>query len=119
MINVYALLNPIAGIQALVGTGTSPQSSRIYPGVAPESATLPYIECHGTDEPISTLSGVGDPHREDIQFSCYATTYDGAQALATAVHAALQGNGYQNFRSSGYDERTKLHGVFMGWSFIV
>ena len=120
MINIYALLNPVSGIQALVGRGTSPQSSRIYLGVAPESATKPYIECHRTtDTPISTLSGVSDPHHESIQFSCYAATYDAAQALADAVHDALEGNGYQDYRSDSYDSNTKTHGVFLDWSFIV
>ena len=119
MTNIYALLNPVAGIQALVGQGTSPQSSRIYPTIAPESAALPLIEYSVvTDEPESTLTGVGDTHRQRIQISCHALTYDGAQALANAVHDALEGNGYQAYRSDGYQGPTKTHSVVIDWSFI-
>ena len=120
MINPYALLNPVSGIQAIVGTGSSPRQSRIYPGIAPESAALPYIECHLTTEtPFSTLSGVGDPMHQSFQFSCYAITSDGANALADAVYAALEGNGYQDYRSGQmYEANTKTYLVPLDWSFI-
>ena len=120
MINPYALLNPVSGIQSIVGTGSSPQQSRIYPGVAPESAAMPYVEYHLTTEtPFSTIAGVNDAMRQSFQFSCYATTYDGANALANAVFAALEGNGYQDYRSGAmYDEKTKTYLVPIDWSFI-
>jgi len=117
--NVYALLNPVAGIQTLVGTGTSPQQSRIYPGIAPESAALPLIECNViTDTPISTVTGTNDMHRNRWQFSCHALTYDGAQALGNAVHDALEGGGYQDYRTDLYDSATKTHTVIIDWSFL-
>ena len=120
MINPYALLNPVSGIQSIVGTGSSPQQSRIYPGVAPESAAMPYVEYHLTTEtPFSTIAGVSDAMRQSFQFSCYATTYDGANTLANAVFAALEGNGYQDYRSGPmYDEKTKTFLVPLDWSFI-
>ena len=119
MINVYALLNPVSAIQTLVGLSTSPQTSRIYLGIAPDSAALPLIECHViSDTPISTLGGSNDSHSNNYQFSCHATTYDGAQALANAVHNALESNGYQTYRADGYEEQTKTHSVFLDWSFI-
>ena len=119
MINVYALLNPVSGIQALVGKSTSPQSSRIYAGIAAEDAALPLIEYHAiSDTPISTLTGINDPHRQSVQISCHAATYDAAQALGDAVDAALQGNGYQSYRTSGYEASSKIHSVFIDWSFI-
>lgn len=119
MTNVYALLNPVSGIQSLLGTGSSPRQSRIYPGVAPESAALPLVECHRiTDEPMSTLTGVGDSHHERWQFSCHATTYTQAQAVADAIHDALEGNGYQQYRTDLYDPKTKTHSVILDWSFI-
>jgi hypothetical protein len=120
MKNVYALLNPVPGIQSLLGTGSSPQQSRIYPGVAPESAALPLVECHmTTDEPLSTLGGVDDAHRESWQFSIHSLTFTQANAIADAIHDALEGNGYQTSRSGGnYDSSTKTHSVFLDWSFI-
>jgi len=117
--NVYALLNPVPAIQALVGTGASPQQSRIYPGVAPESAHLPLIELHTiTDEPMRTLDGIDNSHSSSVQISCHAITHDGAKALADAVHDALEGTGYQAYRTEGYEESTKTHSVFLDWSFI-
>jgi len=117
--NVYAILNPVSAIQSLVGTGASPQQSRIYPGIAPESAALPLIEVHvTTDTPHSTLSGVSDSHSQAVQLSCHALTYDGAQALANAAFNALEGNGYQTYRTDGYDEATKTHSVFIDWAFV-
>ena len=119
MTNPYALLNPVSGIQTLVGTGSSPQQSRIYPVIAPESATLPYIEFNlVTDAPDSTLGGVGDTHKQRYQFSCYALTRTAANALCDAVHAALEGNGYQEYRTELYDSATKLHNAIIDWSFI-
>jgi hypothetical protein len=118
MINIYSLLNPVSGIQSIVGQSTSPQSSRIYPGLSDETAALPLIEYSTvSQEPFSTLYGVGDPHRVRMQISCHAATYDGAQALADAVHAALEGNGYMEFRSDGYEQETKTYSVFIDWSF--
>lgn len=120
MTNLYALLNPVAGIQSLVGLGTSPQSSRIYPGVAPESAALPLIEYNMVGETkISTIAGVGDPANERVQISCHAATYDGANALADAVYAALEGNGYQLYRSNAYQQSTKSFSVFIDWGFLI
>ena len=117
--NVYAILNPVAAIQALVGTGASPQQSRIYPGIAPESAALPLVELHViTDEPMRTLDGVGNSHNNTVQISCHALTFDGAKALADAIHDALEGTGYQAYRTEGYEDSTKTHSVFLDWSFI-
>jgi len=48
----------------------------------------------------------------------HALTWDGAQALANAVHTALEGNGYQEFRTDGYEAQTKIHSVFLDWSFL-
>ena len=117
--NPYTTLNAAAALQTLVGTGTSPQQSRIYPGIAPESATLPYIEYSVIgDEPINTIKGVDDMHSERMQFSCHALTYTGAKALADAVHDALEGDGYQEFRSDAYQAPTKGYSVALDWEFL-
>ena len=119
MTNVYELLNPVAGIQALLGTGSSPQQSRIYPSIAPESAALPYVEFNViSDIPISTIPGTDDMHRNRFQFSCHALTRDGAQAIGDAIHDALEGNGYQDYRTDLYDSATKTHTVIVDWSFL-
>ena len=117
--NPYTTLNTDAGVRAIVGNADSPQTSKIYPGLAPESAALPYVEYNViTDTPFSTIKGVSDAHSEHIQFSCHALTYTGAQALADAVHDALEGDGYQSFRSGAYQSPTKTHTVVLDWSYI-
>ena len=119
MTNIYALLNPVAGIQSIVGLSTSPQSSKIYPGVAPESVALPLIEYSLVGETkISTIDGMDNEGNERIQISCHALTYDGANALADAVYAAREGNGYQLYRSIAYQQATKSFSVFIDWGFI-
>ncbi len=67
---------------------------------------------------MSTLTGVNDPHSQRVQISCYALTYDGAQALANAAHDALEGNGYQAYRTDLYQASTKIHSVIVDWNFI-
>jgi len=117
--NPYTTLNTNAGVRAIVGNADSPQTSKIYPGIAPESAAIPLIEYNViTDTPFSTVAGTSNAHSESIQFSCHALTYAGAKALADAVHTALEGTGYQTFRTDSYHPQTKTHSVFLDWSFI-
>lgn len=113
--DLYSTLNSNSGVRAIVGEGTSPQQSRIYPVNAPESTAAPYIVYTIADQPISTLSGVNDLHSYDLTIWCYALTSDGADALADAVHDALEGNGYQSDRYQFYDSLTKQYSVILGW----
>jgi len=80
-----------AGIAALVGT-------RVYPDRLPEDATYPAITYLA---PVSesgatyhTHDGAGGRKESRVQFSSYAATGDGADALADQVRAAW--DGYQN-----------------------
>lgn len=109
---LYSTLSTTAGVTSLVST-------RIYPQVAPESAALPYIVYSTiTGERIHTLPGVGNMERKTIQVDCNATSYSGAKALAAAVIAALEGDGYLQSEYDLYDDTTQTHSVFIGWSFL-
>lgn len=112
--DLYSTLNSNSGVRAIVGEATSPQQSKIYP-VHVDSAACPYIVYTIADQPISTLAGVNDLHSYDITIWCYALTSDGADALADAVHDALEGNGYQSDRYQFYDSLTKQYSVILGW----
>jgi hypothetical protein len=68
---------------------------------------------------ISTIKGVGDPANERVQISCHAKTADEADALADAVFAALEGNGYQMYRSESYQQSTRTFSVFIDWGFLI
>lgn len=110
--DLYSTLAAAAGVTALVST-------RIYPGVAPENAALPYIVYSLTNtERLSTLLGSGDDARYQMQIDCVANTYTSGKAVAAAVVAALQGNGYQQFTYDLYDDVTQRHSMVVGWSFI-
>lgn len=70
-------------VSGLVGT-------RIYPLVLPQGVTLPaiaYQRISGVRE--HTHDKTGDLARPRFQWTCVATTYSSAKALANAVRAAL------------------------------
>ena len=116
--DLYSTLNADAGVRAIVGEATSPQHSRIYPNLAPESASKPHITysvVSGTR--IDTLPGVGDMERQRIQISCHEKTYEAAQALADAVYSALEGDGRQDLRIDLYDAVTQTHTTHIDWVF--
>ena len=118
---LYTILNTDAGVRAIVGEATSPQQSKIYPGHAPESASVPFIvydRISGTR--ITTLIGVGDMENQVIQLSCFDSTPELAQTLADAVYAALEGNGNQsNMPGPFYDDSTQAYMVPLDWTFLL
>jgi hypothetical protein len=73
------------GVAALVGT-------RIVPSTAPMAATYPQIvyELKSPEAP-KTHQGPSDITKISASAVCIATTYAGAQALASAVKTALVG----------------------------
>lgn len=117
--DLYDTLNGNAGVRAIVGLATSPQQSKIYPGHAPESVGAPLITYNtiaGTR--FDTLPGVSDLERQVIQLSCVDTTPEDALALADAVYAALEGNGWQaNISGPLYDSTTSTYLVPLDWIF--
>jgi len=118
--DLYTTLNADAGVQAIVGLGTSPQTSKIYYGVADESAAVPLITFDRiTGNRFHTLPGVADMNNEVMQINCINTTPEGADTLAAAVYAALEGNGYQRNQTGAiYDQSTKTYMVPLDWSFL-
>ena len=100
-------------LTAIIGT-------RLYADVAPGTATAPYCVFQ-TIATGGTTTHDGDRSLEFplIQFSCWATTKDGAIALASAVNDLLDGNTLAGssgitFRFSGqnsnYDPESRLFG---------
>ena len=117
--DLYATLNTDAGVRAIVGEATSPQQSKIYPNNAPESASVPHVVFRliaGTR--LHTIPGVSDMERQLIQLDCNQTTHELAEALADAVFTALEGNGYQEFRTNIYFEDTQTYTAIIDWAFL-
>lgn len=117
--DLYATLNANAGVRSYVGVSSSPQQSRIYPsGNVPEGAALPHVSYQTVVRiPIDTLTGTNNLHQYTVQISAHARTYAQAQAIAEAVHDALEGNGYMEGWFDFYDDQTKTHSVNLEWRF--
>ena len=110
--DLYATLSGDAGVTALCST-------RIYPNLAPESVTFPYCAYQMVSGlRLSTITGVGDALRKRLQISCHANTYSEAKALAVAVEAALDGDGYLALLTDYYDPTVQVHTSVVDWSFM-
>jgi hypothetical protein len=110
--DLYTTLSNDAGVTALVST-------RIYPSLAPEGVTHPYITYQViTGTRLSTITGVGDATRKRIQMSCHANTYSVAKSVSAAVEAALEGDGYLSLSFDNYDAGVQIHTVIVDWSFM-
>jgi hypothetical protein len=107
---LYTRLSTYAGLVALVST-------RIYPLVAPQNATKPYI----TYSRISTqreysYSGYSNLQRVRFQISCYAETYAAAKAIAIQVMAAVEAwtavqAAFVENQTDLFEKETKLYHV--------
>ena len=109
---LYSTLTGDSGVTALVDT-------RVYPNLAPEGAAHPlvtYQVVSGGRE--ATIPGVGDAVRKRIQLSCHANTYSSAKAVAAAVIAALEGDGYCEMEYDLYDPSTQTHSTIVDWAFL-
>jgi len=82
---LYDYLSTDVGVSALVST-------RIYPGTLPQNWTNPAISYQRiSGERVRNLTGPAGRARPRIQIDCWADSYSGAKALATAVRSAMDG----------------------------
>lgn len=81
---MFARLQAVSAVTDLVGT-------RVFPAPLPQGQTLPavtYQRVSGARESaMGSDTGVAHPR---IQVDCWASSYSGVKALATAVRGALQ-----------------------------
>lgn len=86
---LYSKLTGASTITAIVGTGTA---ARVYPGIAPQGTARPCIVySRNGSEHEHSLSGHTGFANSDIQIIAIADTYLGAESLASAVRATLDG----------------------------
>jgi hypothetical protein len=92
-----SLKSPEAVLRAaLVGTTavTSLVSSRIYPVLAPASASLPFVTWRRSGiQREQTLGGPMGMPRVSVEYSIYGTTYEEARQVADAMRLVLDGYG--------------------------
>lgn len=80
---IAAHLSTVAGITGI--------TTRIYPEFVPEAAAFPalsYSRVSGLR--VNQLSGYSGEENPRIQIDCWATTYEAAKNLSTAVHTAME-----------------------------
>ena len=101
---LFALLSQDAEVGAIVGLAAS---ARIYPTAIPVDKDLPAIAYVESAEPITTIHGTVVGEDVTLAIACWATTRTEADALATAVQAALVASGrVWSRRTQGFDEQT-------------
>lgn len=82
---LYDFLSTDGGISALVST-------RVYPGTLPQNWTAPAISYQRiSGNRVRNLSGPAGRAAPRIQIDCWADSYSGSKALATAVRSAMDG----------------------------
>lgn len=92
-----SLKSPEAVLRAAMiadATLTADIGTRIYPVIAPASATLPFVTWRRAGIQRSQTLGapVGVP-RLSVEFSIYATTYETAREVADRMRVVLDGYG--------------------------
>jgi hypothetical protein len=80
---VYGILSATTGVTSLVST-------RIYPDMAPQNATFPYIVFQKlSTTPTDTKEGTSPLDKMLVQIDCYSNNYDTAHSIAAAIRVAL------------------------------
>jgi hypothetical protein len=80
---IYGVLSATAGVTALVST-------RIYPDMAPQNATFPYIVFQKlSTQPTDTKEGASPLDKILVQIDCYSGSYDTSHTIAAAIRTAL------------------------------
>jgi hypothetical protein len=81
--SIYYILVNDTDVSALVGT-------RIFPNVAPQTTTFPFIIYDVTGvSPNDTKEGPSTLDTNDVMISCYSETYDEASDLAQKIRVAM------------------------------
>jgi len=85
--DLFAALSADSGLTALIGSGSD---CRLFPEEAEQTTAHPlvvYTRLSGNDE--MHLKGPTGSVQSRYQFSCWGETFDSADAVATALRAAL------------------------------
>lgn len=119
--SLYTALSGDSDVNALVANGTSPETYRIFPNVAPEAAaqTKPYIVYTLVfGQHAQTFSGRSTLKNARIQVDTYAETYSGARTLADHIYDAVDTNmsiGDSN-EQAFYEDETELYRIMIDFS---
>lgn len=109
--NLISLLSANSAVVALV-------DYRFHPFHLPQNEPLPAITYQliigGRDYHLRGPSGLSNPH---IQIGCWASSYQGAKALAAAVTTCLEvAKWIQTDARDTYEDDVLTYGVQLDWS---
>jgi hypothetical protein len=80
--SIYNILSTNGAVSTLVGT-------RIFPNVAPQTTTFPFIYDVNGVQPNDTKDGASTLDTNDVMISCYSETYSQASDLAQKIRVAM------------------------------
>ena len=122
---IKTVLDNAADVQALVGNGDSPETYRIFPILAPQEVTKPYIVFHkisgNTIEPMDAGAGSGNGTENlRFRFTCWdddiTVSQDLAKKLQTALRAATTFAAVNVYDRDDYEVETQLYSVSLDFS---
>lgn len=98
---IYTRLQAVAAVTSLV-------SARVYPRIAPQNPTKPYVTFQkiGGEAPAPAMGASAGLRSQLVQFDAWAETYLGGHAVMEAVRGALE-------RYSGTHGGVELHHIFV------
>ena len=110
---LFATLDNDATLTGLV-------ASRIFPLVAPQNATVPYITYQViATEAHNLINAVPAPERKVIQVNGISQSYSNAQAIAAAWKSAINGTvGLLNGGGDDYFPQTQNHRIRLDFALI-
>lgn len=87
---LMSLLAGNSGIQAQLGTSRSDKTNGVFPQLAPDSPTYPYIVyTEIANEPVEVQQGMNRLCSTRMRIQCTAASYGGAKKLAEAIRQLL------------------------------
>lgn len=91
--DLFTTLSEDSNVSALVTNSDSPETFRIYPDVAPDNVTKPYLVYMiiGDSLPV-VFNDVIDKHEYTIRIMSYAETASGAHTLVDHIVNAVNGS---------------------------
>lgn len=111
---LFTTLSTDANVSALISNSSSPETYRIFPEVAPDEVTKPFI-VYSLISAIKpqTFSGRSVLENTRMQIDCYSTSYAQSRALSALVLTAVDENMAvgTNQAISFYEQETQLYRI--------
>lgn len=89
---LFSFITADPGMQTQLGTSRPDNTKGVFPTLAPNQCTLPYVVFQQIGhEDVVSLSGINRLQMSTFRFSCYGTDYRKAKVLGEALKKLLDG----------------------------